>query len=88
MKSRDEKKNTGKRLGRPPLPLGDVRSKRIVTYVTEDEMARIDGLARAQGVSLSKVCYQLICDSLMEAPVTSAFMSANDSDKQAEQLGS
>ena len=71
----EDEKRTRKRLGRPPLPAGDVRSKRIVTYLTEEEMTQMHVIAKRQGVSLSMACYRLLRQSLVEAPRPSTYLS-------------
>lgn len=58
--------STENRAGRPPLPYGTARSKRIVTFVTEGHMMEINRLVEEQGSSISAVCYNLICSSLAE----------------------
>ena len=52
------------RLGRPPLPPGKVRSKRVVTFVTEAELTRLAELAEADGDTLSTACHRILLDYL------------------------
>ena len=63
-----QKTGTSPRLGRPPLPPGEVRSKRIVTFVTEAELTRLAELAEADGHTLSTACHRILLDYLDRAP--------------------
>ena len=48
------------RLGRPPSPRKTVRSNRIVTFLTDRQMAKLQELAERDGMSLSRVCYSML----------------------------
>ena len=50
--------------GRPPLPKDTVRSKRIVTFFTQDEYDKLQKLAFSQEKSLSATCHDLIVQKL------------------------
>jgi hypothetical protein len=55
------------RPGRPPSPVDQVRSNRIVTFVTDREMLEMTRLAESENLSMSAVCHQLIRESLRRA---------------------
>jgi hypothetical protein len=57
--------NSGKTLGRPPLSPKLARNNRIVTFVTDDELAGIVQIAENQQKSISAVCHKILADSLM-----------------------
>lgn len=48
------------RMGRPPLPRSQVRSNRVVTFVTNSEMADLTRGADEAGLSLSAFVYQTL----------------------------
>ena len=50
--------------GRPPLAPHKVRSSRVVTFVTDGELYKLQNLAAAEKLSLSAVCHLLINESL------------------------
>jgi len=52
------------KMGRPPLPDDQVRSKRIVTFVTRSEFEKLEELAADNSASLSSACYQIISEHL------------------------
>lgn len=54
-------------MGRPPLSPEEVRSNRIVTFVTNVEMAKLECKADQEGVSLSSVVHQILSKYLREA---------------------
>ena len=51
-------------MGRPPLPREVARSKRVATFVTEQEKASLELLAEATSLSLSAICHRLIAQGL------------------------
>lgn len=53
-----------KRLGRPPSPPGVTRSQRVVTFVTEKELAQLQSLADRRNLPLSATVHQIIKDTL------------------------
>ena len=55
------------RIGRPPLSPEEVRSNRIVTFVTNVEMAKLERKADQERVSLSSVIHQILSKYLKEA---------------------
>ena len=46
--------------GRPRRPRQDVRSKRVVTFLTESELQRLEDLAVYQDRSLSSVVHRIV----------------------------
>jgi hypothetical protein len=52
------------RRGRPPAPVERVRSRRIVTYVTDDEFLAIATIADCQSRSLSAVVHEILLSVL------------------------
>jgi hypothetical protein len=56
------------RLGRPPLPPGDTRCKRVVTFVTRSEMGRLHNMCAENGSTLSSVCHRIITEYLTKTP--------------------
>ena len=71
-----------RRLGRPPLPSEEVRSKRVVTFVTQDEYARLNSMAHADNKSISSLCHTMIGRSLQQAGPSSL-----EPDNELEQSG-
>jgi hypothetical protein len=55
---------TTRRLGRPPLSPGEVRSNRVVTFVTDAQLTALQNLARQKNTSLSGACF-LILDATL-----------------------
>ena len=53
-----------KRRGRPPAPPGEARRHRIVTFVNDDEFAKLSHMCEHLDTSLSTTVYQLLCESL------------------------
>lgn len=54
-------------MGRHPLSPEAVRSNRIVTFVTNDEMAKLERKADQERASLSSVVHQILSKYLREA---------------------
>ena len=50
--------------GRPPGPKNRARTKRVVTFVTEPELSRLQAMAVANGASLSATTHHLIARAL------------------------
>ncbi len=46
--------------GRPPLPQEKRRNQRIVTFLTESQDRVVKALARDEGKSVSRMCYELL----------------------------
>jgi hypothetical protein len=49
-----------RRLGRPPSPPGEVRGNRVVTFVTDTQLAELQRLALQDGTSLSGICFRIL----------------------------
>ena len=56
-----------KQMGRPRLNPETVRSKRIVTFVTNSEMVKLERKADQERVSLSSAVHQILSEFLREA---------------------
>ena len=56
-----------KQMGRPRLNPETVRSNRIVTFVTNIEMAKLKRIADQESVSLSAIVHQILSEFLREA---------------------
>jgi hypothetical protein len=65
--------------GRPRLPHSKARSRRVVTFVTENEMKELHRLSAAQQSSLSALCHRLIRAALTNSAIVDA--GANESIK-------
>ena len=59
----------GRRPGRPPLPAGEARSERVVTFLTPSELVALKHLAAASGTSISATCHALLASSLATPPL-------------------
>lgn len=57
-----------KRRGRPPAPPGVGRNNRVVTFVTDGELQRLNRLSEESNAALSSTVYQLLCESLAKRP--------------------
>ncbi len=55
-----------KTLGRPPLSQKLARNNRIVTFVTDDELSRIEQIAENQQQSKSSVCHEILSRFLLD----------------------
>ena len=55
-----------KKLGRPTLPTRELRNKRVVTFVTEQEMRGLERIAADEDRSLSALLHRLVVDRLRE----------------------
>lgn len=53
-----------RRRGRPPGPAGSCRSKRVVSFVTEQELLRINQLCSERNQALSAVIHSFIAQGL------------------------
>jgi len=51
-------------MGRPPGPPEKVRSNRVVTYVTNAELAKLECIADREGKPLSAVVHEILAGSL------------------------
>ena len=56
-----------KRMGRPRLNPETVRSNRIVTFVTNSELAKLERIADQESVSLSAVVHRILSEFLKDA---------------------
>lgn len=59
-----DKETDPSRRGRPPLPRDEVRCKRVVTFVTDRELAKLKTLSGRQKDTLSSVCHRIIARHL------------------------
>lgn len=50
------------RMGRPPLPRTEVRSNRVVTFVTDREMTALTQGAEEAGMSLSAFVHAILAN--------------------------
>ena len=50
--------------GRPPKPQEQARSRRTVTFLTEEEYSRLADIARRNNMSISSVAHQLLMQSI------------------------
>jgi hypothetical protein len=53
-----------KRLGRPPSPPETTRSERVVTFLTQSELEKLQQLAMDQNMALSATVHKLIAEQL------------------------
>ena len=51
-------------MGRPPGPPQKVRSNRVVTYVTNAKLAKLERIADREGKPLSAVVHEILARSL------------------------
>lgn len=58
-----------KRRGRPPGPASQVRPHRVVTFVTERELRRLNELAEASDSSISAIVHDLLAPALTQTGV-------------------
>jgi len=56
-----------KRMGRPPLNPETVRCHRIVTFVTNSELAKLERKADQERVSLSAAVHRILSEFLKDA---------------------
>jgi len=61
-----ESGKTPKRRGRPPSPEGTSRNNRVVTFVTDNDLEKINALAKTSNYPLSKMVYCLLREALNE----------------------
>jgi len=52
--------NSRLRLGRPPLPRDKARANRVVTFVTETELAKLQEIAAQGGQSVSAAVHRML----------------------------
>ena len=52
------------RRGRPALPAGRCRCRRVVTFLTDGEYNALHALAEEKEQSLSAICHRLLSDAL------------------------
>lgn len=58
--------STRRTLGRPRKPLDEVRSERVVSFVTRGEFDALAELADARATSVSAVVHQILRSNLVE----------------------
>ena len=51
-------------LGRPPKPVEEARTRRTVTFLTESEYSKLEGIARRNKLSISATAHQLLLQSI------------------------
>ena len=56
------------RRGRPPLPPDEVRANRVVTFVTDPELATLRQLSRQENNTISAICHRIITRYLDRHP--------------------
>jgi hypothetical protein len=54
--------------GRPPLPPDKVRANRVVTFVTNPEMALLRQLSKKESDTISAICHRIIARYLNRYP--------------------
>lgn len=64
MPKKQASKASNKTLGRPPIAQGLVRNNRVVTFVTDEQLTKINTLANNQHKSLSATCHEILTDYL------------------------
>lgn len=50
--------------GRPPLPPDKVRANRVVTFVTNPELALLKQLSKEESDTISAICHRIIARGL------------------------
>ena len=66
LKRRMKDEKDRQRLGRPPKPRDEVRSERVVSFVTRVEFDALAELADTRGTSVSAVVHQILRSNLVE----------------------
>ena len=61
-------KSTSRR-GRPPLPPDEVRANRVVTFVTDPELATLKQLSKEESNTISAICHRIITRYLDRNPI-------------------
>jgi DNA-binding MarR family transcriptional regulator len=51
-------------MGRPAKPPGEVRRRRVITFLTDNEFAKLETLADEKDKSLSAVLYEILSRAL------------------------
>jgi hypothetical protein len=59
-------KTIRRKLGRPPKPREEVRSQRVVSFVTRNEFDSLTDLAGGRGESVSAVVHRILSSELVE----------------------
>jgi len=62
-----EKESVRPPRGRPPVEKGKARRNRVVTFLTDRELANLKTLAMATNDTLSGACYQLLKKKLSQS---------------------
>jgi hypothetical protein len=60
----DEQACSTPSLGRPPKPVEEARSRRTVTFLTEEEHSKLVDIARRNNLSISAVAHKLLIQSI------------------------
>jgi hypothetical protein len=63
LESMKKNQNSQKR-GRPPLPSHQARSNRVVTFLTDEELKRLQEISSNVNDSLSSTCHRIIGEYL------------------------
>ena len=53
--------------GRPPKPASDARSRRVVTFLTEEEFEQISAMAHREDLTISATAHQLLLKAFSAA---------------------
>ncbi len=51
-------------LGRPPMPVEEARTRRTVTFLTEEEYGKLVEIAKRNNMSISALAHQLLMQSM------------------------
>lgn len=51
-------------LGRPPMPAEEARTRRTVTFLTEEEYGKLVEIAKRNNMSISALAHQLLMQSM------------------------
>jgi hypothetical protein len=61
----DETSETAPRpLGRPPMPVEEARTRRTVTFLTDEEYRRVVEIAKRNNMSISALAHKLLIQSI------------------------
>ena len=51
-------------LGRPPKPVEEARTRRTVTFLTENEYSKLESIAHRNNMSISATTHKLLLQSI------------------------
>ena len=63
MMGMDDKMKTP-HLGRPPMPVEEARTRRTVTFLTENEYSKLEEIAHRNKLSISATAHKLLLQSI------------------------